>query len=107
MKIAFTSSDGIAIDKHFGKADKLYIYDVSDGFINFIGIRRITAYSSKENNHEINPEALEHIVSALHDCSLIYTASIGETPKKYIQSRGIHVKILTETIYSVFLKYKY
>lgn len=88
MKIAFTSSDGIKIDKHFGKADKLYIYDVSDGFINFIGIRRIMAYSSKENNHEINPEALEHIVSALHDCSLIYTASIGETPKN-IYNQGV------------------
>jgi nitrogen fixation protein NifX len=104
MKIAFTSSDGIMVDTHFGKAEKFYIYEIKRGAVYFRGTRKSVSYSNPEVNHNFDADRLSKIYKTIDDCRMLVTASIGETPMRMLQDKGIMIDIARGTINSVFLK---
>ena len=104
MKIAFTSSDGIMVDTHFGKAEKFYIYEIKKGGVYFRGSRKTIIYSNPEAEHTFDTDQLSKIYKTIDDCRILVTASIGETPMRILQDKGIMIDIARGTINSVFLK---
>lgn len=85
MKIAFTTSDNVHINAHFGSAKQIDIYEVStDGYefltnINFDGDLK---EDGKEN--KIDPK-----LEALSDCTIVYVAAIGGSAAARIINRGV------------------
>ena len=104
MKIAFTSSDGIMIDTHFGKADKFFIYEIKKGAIYYRGSRKSISYFNPESEHLFDSERLSKVFKTINDCRMLVTASIGETPMRVLQDKGMMVDVSRGTINSVFLK---
>jgi predicted Fe-Mo cluster-binding NifX family protein len=104
MKIAFTSSDGIMVDTHFGKAEKFYIYEIKKGAVYFRGSRKTESYSTAEVTHVTDYDRLNKIFKTIDDCRILVTASIGETPMNHLQDKGMMIDVARGTINSVFLK---
>ena len=105
MKIAFTSSNGIMVDTHFGKAEKFYIYEIKKGAVYFRGERKTESYSEGELNHTTDFERLNKIFKTINDCRILITAAIGEKPRNILQDKGLMIDIARGTINSVFLKF--
>jgi predicted Fe-Mo cluster-binding NifX family protein len=104
MKLAFTSSNGIMVDTHFGKANMVYIYEIKRGGIYFRGTRKILNYSTTECIHYSNDERLKKIYKTIDDCEILYTAAIGDAPLSFFHDKGVQVETTRGTINSVFLK---
>ena len=104
MKIAFTSSDGIMVDTHFGKAEKFYIYEIKKGAVYFRGSRKTECYNVTDSTHTADLDRLHKIYKTINDCRILITASIGEMPMHVLQDKGLMIDITRGTINSVFLK---
>ncbi|TVQ43208.1 MAG: nitrogen fixation protein NifX [Gloeocapsa sp. DLM2.Bin57] len=73
MKVAFTTSDNVHINAHFGWAQQIALYDVSaDGF-NLVDTLKF-AEDLKEDGNE---DKLVPKIEALSDCSIVYVSAIG------------------------------
>jgi nitrogen fixation protein NifX len=105
MKIAFTSSDGIMVDTHFGKAEKFYIYEIRKGAVYFRGSRKTECYSIADLSHIADMERLQMVYKTINDCRILVTAAIGEKPMNMLQDKGLMIDITRGTINSVFLKF--
>jgi nitrogen fixation protein NifB len=94
-KIAVSSTDGVLINEHFGKAKQFYIYDVTENDeVKFIELRENTPQCSGTYDHE----QIEEAVKLLTDVNVVLTSHIGPTATKILQSRGITVYTLTGPI---------
>ena len=91
MKIAITSSNGKAVDTHFGKASKFYVYDLIPGSLKFVEVRDTINYCSGEEGHGFNASKLETVYQSIKDCEMLCTAKIGETPAAKMQEKGINI----------------
>lgn len=96
MKIAITSSDGVTVDQHFGKADCFYIYEAEHGKLNFVEKRDVVAYcksSVQSSTHNFDNDKFISVFEALKDCMKIYTKQIGDTPLQKLKEEGIEVQL--------------
>ena len=84
MTIAFASSDGKAVDQHFGWSKKFYLYEVDEYMSKF----HREADSSNEPKEE--KEKLDYKIATIEDADIMYCTQIGPTASKMIQSAGIH-----------------
>lgn len=116
MLIAVTSSDGVTIDTHFGKAARFHVYETGSGTPQLMGEVAADAYCNwntvlqnippeqfaetvKEMQecaevppaHRMMPEKLAVIARALGDCRVIVTAMIGEAPQAEMERLGFSV----------------
>ncbi len=73
MKIAFTTSDKVHINTHFGAADKIDVYEVSDKGYKFLETLNFDDDLQEENNESRLAPKLE----ALEDCTIVYVLAIG------------------------------
>lgn len=73
MKIAFTTSDNIHINSHFGSAKKIAVYEVNDSAYNFVE----TLQFEGNLNEDGNEDKLQPKIEALHDCTIVYVSTIG------------------------------
>ena len=73
MKVAFTTSDGVHVNAHFGWAKQIAVYDVSPEGYQFsetLGFRG----DLKEDGNE---DKLVPKINALAGCTLVYVSAIG------------------------------
>lgn len=116
MLIAVTSSDGIHIDTHFGKAERFLVYEVGNHAPQLVGeisadpycnwnstlqglspeqftetVKAMQECADDRPSHSMMPEKLASIAKALGDCRVILTAMIGESPEAELQRLGIAV----------------
>lgn len=73
MKIAFTTSDRIHINAHFGWAKKIDVYDVSLEGYKFLE----TLVFDGDLQEDGNEDKLVPKINALHDCTIVYVSAIG------------------------------
>jgi hypothetical protein len=79
MKIAITTSDGIKVDQHFGKADSFHIYEIKNGDIKAIEKRVVTPYCASDSSdqpsadHEYSIDRLSAVYEEIKDCKVLYT----------------------------------
>ncbi len=73
MKIAFTTSDNIHINAHFGSATKIDVYEVDQTKYEFIQTLKFDGNLSEDGNED----KLLPKIEALHDCTIVYVSTIG------------------------------
>ncbi len=89
-RIAFASSDGERIDRHFGAAESFRIADIdteSDDY-ELLEMRRVKP-SCHGGEHELSGFAAA--LETLSDVSAIVAQRAGPGARKYIEERGIRV----------------
>ena len=91
MKIAFASSDGSAVDRHFGLAEAFYLWEIDPERATCVG-RVDTSVSDDDQEDKINSR-----VSSLVGCTLVYSMQIGGPASAKLVARHIHpLKTATE-----------
>ena len=73
MKIAFTTSDRVHINAHFGWAKKIDVYEVSTEGYQFLE----TLTFDGELKEDGNEDKLLPKIEALADCTIVYVSAIG------------------------------
>lgn len=73
MKIAFTTNDSVHINAHFGSAQQIDVYDATAEGYTFLEALKFQGNLKQDGNED----KLVPKLKALHDCTIIYVASIG------------------------------
>jgi nitrogen fixation protein NifX len=73
MKIAFTTSDNVHINAHFGSAKKIDVYEVNQTQYEFVETLRFDGNLNEDGNED----KLLPKIEALHDCTIVYVSTIG------------------------------
>ncbi len=84
MRIAFTSSDGITVDQHFGQTRDFRIWEV--GMDHAVEVDTITALPVSEDEED----RIAARASAVAGCAIVYTVAIGGPPAAKLVARRIH-----------------
>jgi nitrogen fixation protein NifX len=73
MKVAFTTSDKVHINAHFGSARMIDVYDVTKQGYNFLNTLEFDDNLKEDGNED----KLVPKIEALSDCTLVYVLAIG------------------------------
>jgi len=73
MKIAFTTSDSVHINAHFGWAKQIDVYDATPEGFTFLESLEFTGDLKEDGNED----KLEPKLRALDDCTIVYVSAIG------------------------------
>jgi nitrogen fixation protein NifX len=84
MRIAFTSSDGVTVDQHFGQTRDFRIWEV--GVDSAQEVDQVTALPVSEDEED----RIAARASAVAGCALVYTVAIGGPPAAKLVARRIH-----------------
>ncbi|MBF2065904.1 MAG: nitrogen fixation protein NifX [Calothrix sp. C42_A2020_038] len=85
MKIAFTTSDRIHINAHFGWAREIDVYEISDQGYEFIETLKFEGDLKQDGNEDKVTPKLE----ALYDCTIVYVSAIGGTAAAKLIKKGV------------------
>ena len=106
-KIAVASTDGQAVDAHFGRTDRFYIYEVDDGgAYSQVDVRGVQGQPEMQggcggcrdvqarpevsggcNRHD--EQGIKPLTDALSDCRYVLAAQIGKRPQMLLKRAGI------------------
>lgn len=86
LRVAVASTDGRAIDMHFGHADAFRVYRVDASGVHFLESREVEHYCQGGYGDE---DKREVILRALADCSALFMARAGDGPKARLRDAGI------------------
>lgn len=93
MKVAFTTSDNVHINAHFGWAEKIDVYEVSTEGYDFLNTLKFEGNLQEDGNED----KLVPKLQALSDCTIVYVAAIGGTAAaRLIKQKVTPVKARSE-----------
>ncbi len=103
MLIAVTSSDGILVDIHFGKADRFLVFDVADTGEPALRyeVQAPRYCGGTGPGHDLMEHKLAAIAEGLGACRVVVTAMIGEAPRQELERQGIEVICVSGSISDV------
>ena len=84
MKVAFTSSDGVLIDRHFGQVSEFQVWDVEPDRAAFA--HTVTAVTTADDEEDRTTAR----ASAVAGCAIVYTVQIGGPAAAKLVARRIH-----------------
>jgi nitrogen fixation protein NifX len=84
MRVAFTSSDGRTIDRHFGQVSKFDVWEVGPAQAGFVG--QVTAITTGEDEED----RTEARAAAVAGCTIVYTVQIGGPAAAKLVARRVH-----------------
>jgi nitrogen fixation protein NifX len=84
MKVAFTSSDGITVDEHFGMARDFRVWEV--GPASAAPVETVTALATSEDEED----RIAARASAIAGCAIVCTVQIGGPAAAKLVARRIH-----------------
>jgi nitrogen fixation protein NifX len=87
-KVAVASRDGIVVNEHFGRASLFYIYEISEGMINPIEVRKITPVCHSGNHDYV---LLTKNLRKLADCDYMLVSRIGTNALNIAKKYDIEV----------------
>lgn len=87
-RIAVASTDGKAIDAHFGEAESFFVYDVQGGGYAFIERRDVTPFSGSYGRSGGGDDA-PPCLAAIGDCVAAVAVRFGPRAKKELSVSGI------------------
>ncbi|MEM1394229.1 MAG: nitrogen fixation protein NifX [Cyanobacteria bacterium P01_D01_bin.116] len=85
MKIAFTTSDKVHINAHFGWAREIEVYEISDEGYNFLE----TLSFGGELKEDGNEDKLVPKLKALENCTIVYVSAIGGSAAARLIKKGV------------------
>jgi len=84
LKVAFTTSDGEKVDRHFGAAAHFDVWEVGPERSGFVGrVSALTAAGDEEDRTAAR-------AAAIAGCSIVYTQQIGGPAAAKLVARRIH-----------------
>lgn len=86
-KVAAASSDGIVVNRHFGRADTFYIYEVNETGEYGLCEKRTVEPICHGGNHDDNE--LCKNVDSLRDCQYVLVSKIGPGAAMLLEQAGI------------------
>ncbi|MBH8552237.1 nitrogen fixation protein NifX [Nostocaceae cyanobacterium CENA357] len=85
MKIAFTTSDHVHINAHFGWAREIDVYEISDKGYEFLETLKFEGDLKEDGNEDkITPK-----LDALVDCTIVYVTAIGGSAAARLIKKGV------------------
>ncbi|MFN6538628.1 MAG: nitrogen fixation protein NifX [Nostoc sp. EkiNYC01] len=85
MKIAFTTSDRVHINAHFGWARLIDVYEISDEGYQFLETLNFEGDLKEDGNEDkITPK-----LDALVDCTIVYVTAIGGSAAARLIKKGV------------------
>jgi nitrogen fixation protein NifX len=84
MRVAFTSSDGTAVDRHFGQVSEFHVWEVGPGSAAFAGT--VTAVTNAEDEEDRTSARAD----AIAGCAIVFTVRIGGPAAAKLVARRIH-----------------
>jgi len=92
MKIAFCTTDMENINQHFGRADRVAVYDIDDKEYSLSEVREFVPIDPSKD-HQVDTETK---AQSLSDCAILYVAEIGGPAAAHVIKNKIHpVKVTT------------
>jgi nitrogen fixation protein NifX len=93
MKIAFTTSDRVHVNAHFGWAREIEVYEVSEQGYEFVETLKFEGELKEDGNEDkITPK-----LQSIHDCTIVYVTAIGGTAAAKLIKKGVTpVKVKSE-----------
>jgi nitrogen fixation protein NifX len=94
MKIAFATTDGTAIDEHFGRAGMFAVYDLTKEGYSFQETRKFSegrdsAIEETKGMGAVHEDRVQQKVDKLSDCKIIYLTEIGGPSAARLVKKGI------------------
>ncbi len=83
MKVAFTSSDGICVDCHFGSSEAFFVWEVDLDRAHCLGPRSVPDRDGQEDR-------IVARANLLSDCAIVCTEQIGGPAAAKLVARHIH-----------------
>ncbi|MGD2034407.1 MAG: NifB/NifX family molybdenum-iron cluster-binding protein [Bacteroidales bacterium] len=102
MKIAITSSNGIAIDTEFGKAKSIYVYSLENDRIRLLEKRKTSKFSINNPHQAFSRNSFERVYETIKDCDITYTRRIRDIPSQRCKLLGIKIKQAEGDINKIF-----
>lgn len=85
MKIAFTTSDRVHVNAHFGWAREIDVYEISDQGYSFLETLKFEGDLKEDGNEDkITPK-----LDALVDCTIVYVLAIGGSAAARLIKKGV------------------
>jgi nitrogen fixation protein NifX len=84
MRVAFTSSDGRTIDRHFGQVSEFDVWEIGPAQAGLVG--RVTAVTTGDDEEDRTAAR----ASAVAGCAIVYTLQIGGPAAAKLVARRIH-----------------
>jgi len=84
MRVAFTSSDGTAVDRHFGAAEAFAIWEVDADRAELVELVSLASFG------EDAEDRIALRVEVLRGCTLVFTQQIGGPGAARLVARHIH-----------------
>ena len=84
MRVAFTSSDGRTIDRHFGQVSTFDVWEVGPDAAGFV--EHVSAVTSGEDEEDRTTAR----ATAVAGCAIVYTVQIGGPAAAKLVARRIH-----------------
>ncbi|BDA40035.1 nitrogen fixation protein NifX [Candidatus Atelocyanobacterium thalassae] len=85
MKVAFTTSDNVHVNAHFGWAKNIDLYEVSPDGFSFIS----TLEFGGDLKEDGNEDKLVPKIEALKGCTLLYVSAIGGSAAARLINRNV------------------
>ncbi|AFY30621.1 nitrogen fixation protein NifX [Calothrix sp. PCC 7507] len=85
MKIAFTTSDRVHVNAHFGWAREIDVYEVSDKGYEFLETLKFEGDLKEDGNEDKITPKLDAIV----DCTIVYVVAIGGSAAARLIKKGV------------------
>ncbi|MFY0609526.1 MAG: nitrogen fixation protein NifX [Candidatus Atelocyanobacterium thalassa] len=85
MKVAFTTSDNVHVNAHFGWAKSIDLYEVSPDGFSFIS----TLEFGGDLKEDGNEDKLVPKIEALKGCTLLYVSAIGGSAAARLINRNV------------------
>ena len=95
VRVAFSTTEGTIVDEHFGHALYWDIYDIGEE-AEFVETRKVKAQCSCHD-----PKIFDIMLSSLNDCSVLFTAKIGESAAAYVIRKGKRVFEAAGDLYAI------
>lgn len=90
VRIACASDDGVNVDGHFGSCRQFMIYQVSSEEARLIDIRDAEIPEGLLVNNKVIDDKNVYRAELIHDCKVVYMASVGGPAAAKIVKQGIY-----------------
>jgi nitrogen fixation protein NifX len=84
MRVAFTSSDGKTVDRHFGQVSDFDVWEVGPDSAAFVG-RQTAVVTGEDEEDRTTARA-----GAVAGCAIVYTVQIGGPAAAKLVARRVH-----------------
>jgi predicted Fe-Mo cluster-binding NifX family protein len=102
-RLAIATSDGFAVNEHFGHAKFFRIYDIAADGYSFVDVRDAVAVCQHVLGHDTT--RFDKIIELLSDCDAVLVERIGEGAAAYLIGKGVRVFEVSGSIDAVLTKF--